>query len=748
MNTPPPRAGSAAALAMVCAALVTAQFVAGKAARDALYLASLPVTSLPAMVVATSVASIFFALASAKVLRRLTPASFVPAAFAVCAGLFLVEWLFVQTAPTLIARLVYLQVSGAGPMLGSGFWLIASERFDPRSAKQSFGRITAAGTLGGLAGGLVAERVAAVLGLPAMLPILALLNAIAAWQIRRLAAPMDTAAAKRRLADEPELSPAPARPGLRALSHLAYLRDLAALVALGTTGAALADYAFRAQAASTLGGGDTLLRFFAVYYAAVSLVTFAVQASMSRPALERFGLGASASTPSAALLLGGLGGIIAPGLQSVAVARGGESVFRGSLFRASYEIFYTPMDEGERRAAKSIIDVGFDRLGDAAGAVGVWLVLLLAPAAVQNTTILWLAVLTAAIALVLATRLSRDYVDTLERSLLKQGFEIDMGSVQDTTTRTTMLRTLTELRRTGVLKPVAEVLDSGSALRRTADAEVQQIEALRSRDRERIAGVLHGGKDLTAALIPHVVPLLAWDAVANDVVDALRRVAEEHIGALTDALLDPNQDFAVRRRLARVFSVCVSQRAADGLVFGLDDVRFEVRFHCARSLALILEKNPRIRIDRERVFDVVLAEVEVGRPVWEGHRLLREIEAEDERFFADEFVKDRASRSLGHVFTLLSLVLPSEPLQIAFRGLHTEDDKLRGTALEYLESMLPKTIREGLWPYLEERPHTRGVTQRPREQILADLMRSHQSIAVSLEELRMRARGEKRWQNT
>jgi hypothetical protein len=725
---------------MMCAATVTAQFVAGKAARDALYLANLPVTSLPAMVIATSVCSIFFAIGSAKLLRRVSPAAFVPAAFAACAVLFLVEWLFVDAAPTLIARLVYLQVSGAGPILGSGFWLIASERFDPRTAKRRFGSITAAGTLGGLVGGLLAERIAAVVGLPAMLPVLAVMNGIGAWQIRQLAAPMDVIAAKRRVADAPELSPAPARPGLRALAKLAYLRDLAGLVALGATGAALADYALRAQAATVLGGGDTLLRFFAVYYAAISLVTFVVQAAAAKPMLERFGLGVSASTPSVALLGGGLVSIIAPGLESVMAARGAESVCRGSLFRASYEIFYTPMEVSEKRAAKSIIDVGFDRLGDAAGALGVWLVLLLAPAVIQVQAIMWLAVITSAVAVFLTTRLSRDYVATLERSLLKQGVDVDVMEILDTTTRTTMLRTMTDLRRPSATRYV-EAVDSGAA-RRATDAEILQIEAIRSRDRERILGVLHGNKDLTATLIPHVIPLLAWDAVANDAVDALKRVAEEHIGALTDALIDPNQDFAVRRRLARAFSVCVSQRAVDGLLLGLDDVRFEVRFHCARSLALVMEKNPRVRIDSERVFEVVLAEVEVGRPVWEGHRLLREIEAQDEkRFFADEFLKERASRSLAHVFTLLSLVLTFEPLQAAYRMLHTDDHKIRGTALDYLDSVLPKPIRDGLWPYLEEQRRPRASGSRPREEILADLMRSNQSIAISLKALRKKAGG-------
>jgi hypothetical protein len=88
-------------------------------------------------------------------------------------------------------------------------------------------------------------------------------------------------------------------------------------------------------------------------------------------------------------------------------------------------------------------------------------------------------------------------------------------------------------------------------------------------------------------------------------------------------------------------------------------------------------------------------------------------------------------------------VLPFEPLQISYRGLHTDDDKLRGTALEYLESVLPKAIREGLWPYLEEKRRPVDRNARPREEILADLMRSNQSIAISLEELRVRAKAGK-----
>jgi hypothetical protein len=735
---------------MAGAAVVTAQFIAGKATRDALFLANMRVTALPLMVAVTSILSIGLVLVSSRTLRRVPPAIFVPATFLISAALFLIEWAISAAAPAIAAQAAYLHISGLGPMLGSGFWLIATERFDPRTAKQRFGQIAGAGTLGGLIGGMLAERVAAVFSVGAMLPILAASNVLCAWQIQRLG--MNSAADRPGSVElSTDLSLAPARSSLQVLGSAPYLRNLAALVLLGTVGAALADYVFKAQAAAALGSGDSLLRFFAIYYAGVSLITFAVQTAMSRVALERLGLAVTTGTPSAALLLGSIGGLLAPGLSSAMVARGGESVFRGSLFRAGYELLFTPLPSHEKRAAKSLIDVAVDRIGDALGAGIVVLVLMGPPNA--NGILLVVAGGCSLVALVVASRLSRGYVETLERSLLSRAVELELSDVQDTTTRTTMVRALGTLRG---MQPTTEALrrparshlhagaEHGEETRaaefvRNLDVATLQIVALKSRDRDRVQRVLQGPEPLSAPLVPHVVPLLAWDAVAHDAVTALRRVAEEHVGQLTDALIDPNQDFAVRRRLARVFSVCVSQRATDALLLGLEDVRFEVRYECARSLAAVIEKNPRVVVNTGRVLAAVQGEVAVARRVWEGHRLLNDRDVREADLFVDEVVKDRADRSLAHVFTLLSLILPAEPLQIAFRGLHTDDQNLRGTALEYLESVLPPQIRERLWPFLEDtRPIKRSTRQ--REDILADLLRSNESIALNLAELQRRAR--------
>lgn len=690
------------------------------------------------MVVITSAFSLLGVAASSMALRRSAPGTQVPLWFVGSALLFLLEWGLVGLAPRLAAPLVYLHVSGLGPMLGSGFWLVASERFDPHTARLRFGQIAGIGTLGGLAGGLLVERVAVVGSVGAMLPVLAILNALCAWAVRALVGSTEGSRTTRPSDASSDLMAETPRSGLRVLAQAPYLRHLAALVLLGTIGATLVDYLFKAQAVATLGRGDGLLRLFALYYTGTSLVTFAVQTAFSRLALERLGLAFAVSTPSLALLAGGLGALIAPGLESATALRGGESALRGSLFRSAYELFYTPVSSQEKRAAKSLIDVGFDRLGDAVGGLLVRLVLLLAPT-LHHPALMGLTLTCGLSAIVVASRLNRGYIHTLERSLLDRAVELDLRDIQDLATRTVVLETLSIRRREGLTSTVKQPPTLGPGASESPatglfNPVLMDIAVLTSFDRTRIVEVLRRPEGLSTALIPHVIPLLAWDAVANDAINALRKVSEEHVGMLTDALIHPGRDFAVRRRLARAFSLCVSQRAVDGLFLGLEDSRFEVRFQCGRSLAAIRERNAFVTIDRRRTLDVVRQEAAVSRPVWESHRLLDQMDDPEHLSTVDEFLRDRTNQSLAHVFTLLSLVLPAEPLRIAFRGLHNRDARLHGTSLEYLDGVLPPDIRDRLWPFLDEGPAL-VRRDRPREEILADLQHLNESVAFNLSEM-------------
>lgn len=737
-DLPPPRAtgssrrglGSPLVAAVLGSAAGGGQYVAGRAARDAIFLISFDASSLPAMIGVTAIFSIALVVATSKALNHVPPAKWVPAAFGGMGVLVLADWALAASAPKPAAWTLFLLVSGIGPVLGSGFWLIVSERFDPHTAKKVFGQIAAAGTLGGLVAGLIAAWLAATAGAAAMLPLVAGLHFAGAWLIRRLA----KSSAETRVADDEPALPPSTQSVLRTLIEGRHLRNLAALVVVLTIAATFVDQAFKTQIQSAFAEGPRLGSFFSLYYATLGTITFAIQAGGSRYVLEKLGLAVAAATPALTTLIGGAVALLVPGVGGLVLMRAGEAVCRASIYRGGYELFFTPMPRHDKRAVKTIIDVGVDRTGDIVGA-SITQQLLWIPQPRQTTVLIGLAMACAGVAVLLARRLTRAYVDVLEKSLLNRGVELELSEIEDLTTRTTVSRAL---RTSRISRPENVCRDkSRSPAPDLADPDVGRIMALHSGDREAVRRALPSGGGLSPALVPHVIPLLAWDEVSQDCVRALRSVAEERVGELADALLDPNQPFAVRRRLARVFSVCTSQRAADGVLLGLDDLRFEVRYQAGRSLLAIVEKNPAIRIDKAHIFALINKEVAVNRHAWEHRRLLDAAEDGDDRSFLDELVRTRASRSLAHVFTLLAIVLPAEPLRIAFRGLHTDDQVLRGTALEYLDSVLPHEIRDRLWGFLEDRP-AGDKSPRPRDEALADLLRSHDSIRLNLEELKRR----------
>jgi len=169
----------------------------------------------------------------------------------------------------------------------------------------------------------------------------------------------------------------------------------------------------------------------------------------------------------------------------------------------------------------------------------------------------------------------------------------------------------------------------------------------------------------------------------------------------------------------------------EGLLRAVKDRRFEVRYRAARALAHLRNIDPRFAVDEAQVLALVLEEVSVERAVWEGRRLLDESEepwaAEDA-----ELLRQRAGRAMEHVFALLSLVLPREPLRLAYRGLQSGDARLRGTALDYLETVLPERVRVKLWPFLEPGHRAPQTSAASAEVALQRLLASSDAIRKAI----------------
>ena len=710
MSTSPAdrRLGPLILAAMGSAALVTALQVATRATRDTLYLTNFPVTTLPVMIAGGAVLSIVVALAAARAVAARGPQRIVPIAFLASAALSLGEWALATRDPAAGAILVYAHAAALGPVLLSGFWALLGEQLDPRSARGAIGRIAAAGTLGGLAGGILAERLADGFGILAPLPALALVKLVCAWTTSRLrGGGTSTGAVAPPRGDEI----LPAREAFRRLRATPYLSNLALLVLGSSLAAALLDYLFKAQVTSAARAAPDLMRVFAGFYSLVAVATFALQSLASRRALERVGIAPTIGTLPGAVLVGGAVAAFAAGPWFVAVVRGLEAVLRGSLFRAGFELLYTPIPPAEKRSTRIVIDVACDRLGDLGGAALLAIVLFVAPGAA--TPILFaLAVLLAAATLGVVIRVQRGYVASLEAGLKAGWIDLDAGEIGDRTTLLTMRRVRVEPGKT---RPPSAG-PAPAAPPTTPAPDVREASGVRE-----------------------MIQLLGNDAWARGAVRALTEVAAANVDALVAALVDPTTDFPVRRRLPAVLAACADPRAAAGLTRGLCDARFEVRYRCGRALARLHEGHPALAVDAAAVLAAVCREAELGRPVWESRRLLDKLDETGEDTFVDEFLRDRAGRSLEHAFTLLALVLPRAPLKIAFRGLFADDRLLRGTSLEYLDAVLPPAVRAVLWPHLDPaaaRPGAARPAARDREQVLAELLEADRSIGINLAELR------------
>ncbi len=489
--------------------------------------------------------------------------------FAASAALLLIEWWLLEPFRRPVAVIVYLHYGGLGALLVSGFWSIVNERFDPRTAKKHVGRIAAGATVGGLLGGLLAERVAATLSMAAMLPILASLHFLCALLVMGLKPSSATAAGSSRTPASNPTEKKERRSGLRIIAETSYLRSLVALVLLASVSEVLIDYVFKARASAAFGSGEDLLRLFGVFYTGVALLTVAIQTTASRLTLQKLGLARTVAILPSTLAVGSAGALFAPGLVSAAIARGAEAVMRNSLYRPAYELLFTPIGQRQKRATKTLVDVGVVRLGDMTGGALVQATLLVA-AGSALAALLGFAIALAVVAGLVAIRLHRGYVRTLERSLVSRAAQLDLAEIEDVTTRTAMLQTvgtlgLAPISDESLMAPAAEAGPPSGAVMEAhpephLDPEVRRIVELRSGDPDGVRRAL-AGRPLTPTLVPHATPLLAWDQVAPQAIQALRDVAPIVTGQLVDRLLDRDEEFAVRRRIPLVLAACPTERA-------------------------------------------------------------------------------------------------------------------------------------------------------------------------------------------
>jgi hypothetical protein len=628
---------------------------------------------------------------------------------------------------------VYLHLTALGAIMVSGFWAMVNERFDPRTARQLIGRITVGASVGGLLGGVLPERVGTALPLLSMLPILALLHLVAV----ALTLGMERGSAPQMLPSTDSMEQMLSAP--RILRNSSYLVGIALLVALTSSAEGVLDYVFKMRATTETSSGESLLRFFAAFYTATALIGILIQVTALRWLLNHLGVARTAAVLPAAVAAGSAGAFFVPGLLSILLARGVEVVVRSSISRGAYELLFTPVAEHDKRATKLLLDVGAARIGDVIGGLLILIALTL-PQFHLTRFLLALSVLLSFVALWVARRLHFGYVKALEGSLERRAGQLSDQLDDDPAA---LLQTIGGFDLSGIRTRMAVSAGSPFAIempRKESDAaltvETPLDKAVQNDDPVAVRSALTSGA-VRLDQAESIIELLAWDAVAADAIGALGALAPQVAPVLLRHLLDPEEDFAIRRRLVGVLASYRTPEVFEGLFQALGDRRFEVRYRAGLALSRMADEMSEVTIDRERVLAVISREMSVERTVWESRQLIDAV-PDAASPLQMELLHDRVSRSMEHLFSLLSLILPRATLRLTFQALHTEDSHLHGTALEYLATVLPEPVWRKLWGLLETgdvptREH------RPPVEALRELLKSQETVSVALAEIRRAA---------
>lgn len=671
-------------MATAGAAALVAQQVVGKALRDTLFVGTFGVAKLPYAMIAAALLSGVLVLALSRAGAGRSARRLSRAALLLSAVLFLVAWGVSGLSPRGAAALTYLQagvLSGASVSL---FWSLVSERSDPYAARASVPRIMAGATLGGVLGGVATWRASAWLQPSDLLPLGAALNVAALAAVSRL-----------REEGAPRARPPGEGKGWRTfVRELPYLRALAFVVVASAVTQAILDYLLASAAVASIGTGPPLLSFFALFQTVVGVLSFLLQVAVSRSALERFGVGpVLAVSPS--VLLGGLSAaLFAQPVAAAVLLRGADGVLGASVHRSAYEVLFAPLDARKKRASKPLIDVGFDRLGALLGSGIVALVLAVtstAAPAVLLSVVGALAVWRLLLSRGLQAGYRRSLADNLRQGRLASSAVtvLDPGTIASLEaaggfSRRALLDEVDRLRaeqgRSQVSRgearlsiaafdvPVGPEPDDDAGAGDSDDAVIAALRDLRSGDAERARRVLRLRRT-EPLLAQQVLDLLADDRVARDAADWLTAQAPSPTGLLADALLSDHRPDDARRRVARLLGKSEDPRAAEALLAALPRVPTGVRPGLAHALARAASRR---RLPREPILAAATRAAE-EQPPGDG------------------------GAQLEVVFTLLAAAYPREPIQPALRALD-RGGNARGTALEWLDVLLPNDVKRALWP--------------------------------------------------
>jgi ATP/ADP translocase len=706
-------------LAMAAAFFLLSFMVLSRSLRESLFLAHFTIEKLPLMMGAVVLVNLPMVSQFSRFLVEYKPKKILTGLTLTLVVGLVFFWAMLPVTAWAISGL-YVWTTIGGLLMASGFWIIVAEIFPLRGAKRLFSLIGAGGTLGAMLTGFSISAITKRVDLPWLVLLSTVLPLVFLFLVRMLP---DT---------KGEIRPAsPAKGGIplieasRKTWSNRHLRLMASIIFLATLAMTLVDFQFKDLAQQHFDNGQELAGFLGIFYGGAGLVSLLLQIFLSGRLVENRGVAFSLSLPALLLVAGGAGLLFFPFLAIATVVRGTDYSLRKSLFRPTMEVLFVSVPTKLRRLTKTFIDTIVDSAAEGFGALIIlfWL-------SVLGWPVPWLSGVIIIVALAyfaLSRLISHSYFQTITGRLQEEASRAQQPDDEGLQLTGHLLRaTFTNLDFSELhnLAPEPEKAPSDAV------AEDQIIAGLSSSDDRVVMATLAGINALDPDHLVLLTRLMARDQLFKKVATLLQRFPQYTARPLIDLLLGEETDFVIKRRIPEILAGMGGQDADDALLDVLTDNRFEVRYRAA--LALLARRKNGLPVSGRKwhlmVWHAISLEVRKDRPLWELQKLLDTVDAQDDDLISLK-VGVRGELSLEHTFRMLSLVLDPEQVRAAYHGVLFDDPQLKSFALEYLEMVLPRNVRQRLWLFIGDVSEKRKEQQtRSFDHVVADLMDMSQTL--------------------
>jgi ATP:ADP antiporter, AAA family len=267
-----------------------------------------------------------------------------------------------EDVPPWLASTFFVWVSVYNLFVVSLFWSLMADRWGSEEGKRLFGVISAGGTIGALAGPLIAGQLVGVIGTANLAIVSAAflgLALVASFQLSPAAIPAKLGGAP------PPATIALMIEGATRIFQSPYLGRIALVILLANL---VSTFFYLEQARlvkATISGGNDRVAFFASRDLIVSVVTALIQLFGTAALLRRFGLTAALAALPVVAILGLLVIGTLPTLGIVSGVMAFERITAFALAGPAMRVLYTVVDPAEKYKAQNFIDTVVYRGGDA-----------------------------------------------------------------------------------------------------------------------------------------------------------------------------------------------------------------------------------------------------------------------------------------------------------------------------------------------------------------------------------------------